>query len=296
MEPKRVRGEGDARVMRLALIEDPDGGKQEILRIRPWELLGFGCHYTWLLSIAFGTTIYARFESSELVATLRLLIFICLAVMFAALFFAQHFAEQFTFKKPLVVAAGLLGSAGTLLLLVPGSNTASWIVWIVGGLAIGFSNAVSMTAGNRLWANNRPEYGMLQLTVSTVLAVLLFYAFLALPFEIAIFCIATLPLAGDMILIMTKGGKQRSSTYRKYEGGLPQSIDRRLLAYVFTFALSTGCMLATIASLDVPLMISNSGKLMAGTLLAAVFTLWVALRRKPAGMLKLIDKPCPPCS
>ncbi len=277
-------------VSRVALVDDPDGGKREILTTRPWELLGFGCHYAWLLSIAFGTTIYARFESAELVTTLRLLVFACLALMFAALFLAQRFTGQFTFKKPIVIAAGLLGAGGTALLMVPGSGFASWIVWVAGALAVGFSNAVSMTAGNRLWANNRPEYGMLQLTVSTVLAVALFYLFLPLPLEAAVPAIAALPCIGDAILVFTKGGKRRGGAYRKYEG-LPAGVYRRLLAYAFAFALSTGCMLAAVASFDVPSTVANSGTIMAGVLAASLFTLYAALRRKPAGMLKLIDKP-----
>lgn len=271
-------------------VDDPDGGKRAVLTTRPWELLGFGCHYAWLLSIAFGTTMYARFESVDLIVALRLLIFIGITVMFASLVFAQRFTSQFMFKRPIVIAAGTTGVVGTLLLLVPASGFASWVVWVIAALCIGFSNAVSMTAGNRLWANNRPEYGMLQLTVSTVLAVVLFYALLLAPFEVALPVIAALPLIGDVILALTRGGKQRTAAYRKYDAPAPRA-DRRLLVYVFAFAASTGCMLAAVLSHDVASMAGSSGEIMVGALLASVFTLAAALRKKPAGMLKLIDKP-----
>lgn len=267
-----------------------DGSKRDVLLARPWELFGFGCHYAWLLSIAFGTTIYAGFESPELVASLRLAVFAGIALMYSVLFFAQRFTAQFTFHKPVVVGAGALGSVGTFLLIVPFSGAASLIVWAVGCLAIGFSNALSMTAGNRLWANNRPEYGMLQLTVSTVLAVLVYYLLLLILLPIAVVIIAMLPFVGDVILARTKGGRQRVPTYRRMDSSA-RGVDKRLLAYAFAFALVTGCMLGGSAIADASAMHYISIITMLGVLATSIFTLFAALRKKLAAFLKDIDKP-----
>lgn len=267
-----------------------DDSKRGVLFVRSWELFGFGCHYAWLLSIAFGTTLYAASESSELVASLRLAVFACVALMYSVLYFAQRFTSQFTFRKSVVIGAGVLGSVGTLLLIVPFSGSASLIVWAVGCLSAGFSNALSMTAGNRLWANNRPEYGMLQLTVSTVFAVVVYYLLLWAPFPLAVSVIVLLPFIGNLILAQTKGGRQRVPTYRRVSGS-GGSTDRRLLAYVFTFALVTGCMLGGTAIVDASDRWYVSGITMLGVLATSVFTLFTALRKKLAAFLKTIDKP-----
>lgn len=211
---------------------------------RPWELLGFGCHCAWMLVLVIDPTTLSKNEMDVFggQVPLRVIMMAGVALCYAVIFLLYRKSKAVFCSKGLIAAAGFSGFLGTFVSVGSWDGALAFILWPVSALLVGFSYASSMVAGNLFWTKNRPERAMLQLTVSSVFAVAVYAVAMALPFHFRIALVAVLPLAGDFILILSKGGRSRPVAVVERASSVADRT--RMFFGAFAGMLSYGCVLA----------------------------------------------------
>lgn len=211
---------------------------------RPWELLGFGCHCAWMLVLVIDPTTLSGNEMDVFGGrvSLRVIMMAGIALCYVGIFLLYRKSKAVPCGKGLIVAAGFSGFLGTLVSVGPWDGALVFALWPVSALLVGFSYGFSMVAGNLFWTKNRPERAMLQLTVSSVFAVAVYALAMALPYHFRIVLVSVLPLVGDFILILSKGGRSRPAA--AVERASLMADRARMLFGAFASMLSYGCVLA----------------------------------------------------
>ena len=252
---------------------------------RPWELLGFGCHYAWIAFLVVDPRTFEGMGSGDEVMLLRVILAGAIAVCYAATLFASRVLKAPVPTRFVIVGGGIAGTVGTLLLLAPVDGAARVCLWIIAAAAIGFSYVLSMAMGNLFWTKNRSERAVMQLTVSNIVAVVVFTLLSVMPHMWAIILASALPLAGDIVLAMSKGGKRRSEPYSEKPTASRDRIRMAVssFAYMFAYGVVVGCPVAGRGPLGFLAMGLGLG-------LGAIVSLLVAMRCAPAEWMGIVDR------
>lgn len=264
-------------------MDESQKEKVSTILSRPWELFGFGCHYAWIAFLVIDPRTFEGMGSGDEVMLLRVILAGAIAVCYAATLFTSRVLKAPVPTRFLVVGGGIAGTAGTLLLLVPVDGAARVCLWIIAAAAIGFSYVLSMAMGNLFWTKNRSERAVMQLTVSNVVAVVVFALLSVMPHMWAVVLASALPLAGDIVLAMSKGGKRRSEPYSEKPTASRDRIRMAVgsFAYMFAYGVIVGCPVVGHGSLEF---------LVIGLGLGAIVSLLVAMRCAPAEWMGIVDR------
>lgn len=276
-------------------MDESQKEKDAVLFTRPWELFGFGCHYAWIVFLVIDplTLLAPVTESNSLGPSWapRVILMLGIALAYGGIFLYCRKVVRFSPSKTLLIAGGCLGMAGTLLLLFFSRGFLAPAVWVAAALCIGFSYAFSMTAGNLFWSRNRQEMSVMQLTVSSAVAAGVYGLLLCLPAAASLLLASLLPLVGDIILVLSKGGKRRPRALM--ERPLHSQDRVRLLAYAFLYMLGYGAVigaaLPTMTSLADQRVLASLPILL-GLVTALGVSLVLSLRKNPLAWMSWIDR------
>lgn len=261
--------------------------KRSILRVRTWELLGFGCYHAWFLSIILGGCFFAPENSEEWVRLVRLGFSFGLAGGYILLFILRHKSIVAHITKEKVVIGGVMASLGTAIVAIPLSGVAGYSIAIIASGLTGLGNAFLMTAGGEFWAANRPERAMIQLSTSVVAAIAAFYLLSVLPSVVRIPLICLLPLACALILVLSKGGKHRT-TSNLSKDFFGSNLEIRFIVSIFGIAASCGIILGTAIFLAPIEMIETTRALLVAPFFVSIGVLIVALRTISSRFLAIL--------
>lgn len=269
-------------------LRDIDDEKMQSLRNRPWELFGFGAQYAWMLSVLFTPTVFSFAPSSGWMQATRLLLFVGLALGYLVFHLLRNKLASGRFSRGVIVTAGFCGSAATLLVCLSPLVSSSLLPSIIAAPLAGFSNAVAMLGGNRLWADHRPERAMMHLAPSSLLAAILSLLIAFLPAIARIVIVAILPPLGNVILAFSHAGKPRAGSYRHTP--LDDKLTARMSIFLACFAAVTACALGALAGNEVSLFEEYAPRILLGVLGVGILAFLVALRCTVTRFLDIICK------
>lgn len=271
------------------IAHDAGNEKSATLAGRIWELFGFGTQYAWILSIVYGICAFKAVESPEWIGWTKLILIGGFAVAYLALFCFRRQTAASLSSRPAIVAAGIAGTLGTVLIVFP-LGAPNVVVVVVAAILAGASSATLMTGGNKVWSQLRPERVMMHLATSALVSGALYFVLLALPEPVSSVVICLLPVTGSVILSSTKKSKPRPSSFRRVDP-IKKGTAARVLAFVACFSAATGVMLGTAnAAGTLSELFADSVVVMMGVPCAGAFAFLCAARLAPATMLTYLDR------
>ena len=275
-------------------LHDVDNEKIRSLQARVWELFGFGLQYAWLLSLIFTPILSDSMGSSARIQTIRLLIIVGLACSYIVFYVFRRAIPTGRFPKKVIIGAGICGCIMTLVLTVPLESELPISVTVIAALSAGFSNAVAMLGGNRLWADHRAERAMMALAPSAFAASILCLLISFIPIIPRILLISLCPLFGHAILSQSKGGKPHAGSYR--QTALNNKFFIRMSLFLFCFAFVTAAVLGLVAVKDPTQIITQSQWLLIAVIAATCIAFVLSIRRSVSGFLITISRLSVPIS
>jgi DNA-binding CsgD family transcriptional regulator len=314
---EHAREQGNAASKSHVLSEE----KQSVLRIRAWEIFGFGSQYAWLFSLTFGSALYGIARQESLAWDVRISVVVGTLVAYFAFFLMRGRFSRRLFSRRTVLGSGILGTLATFTLAwttcVDIEPFARIALLACLALVCGFMSAIMMLGGNDTWSYFPSERVILHITVSTVAAAGLVTVMYLLPALAGVILTALMPTLGGVILSNTRRGRRRPSPASSRANFLVDSSDEqhrpkhsdtdgsssqipgqplksstvvRVGVHVGTYAFVLGCVIGLFACRDVEQWGSLSLPAMVMVLGVCVAMMLVSMRFDPTLTLRVFSE------